>query len=157
MEAEVKSPYEVGDEELRNLFLLLTELSRKVYEELGSGFPEDIYQKALMVEMRDVGIRFQREVNIEIYYKDIPLGFDRPDFIIRPFSNGEVSVSKPIVIELKTVSKLKEEHITQGKTYLRSLIHSSDGELKECNHCILINFPKNDGEEVEIKLLERRV
>jgi len=156
MEVEIKNPYEEEDTSLRELLLLLGELSRKVYEELGSGFPEEIYQKALMVEMREAGIRFQREVNIEIYYKGIPLGFDRPDFVIRPFSNGRISVSKPVVVELKTVSKLKEDHITQGKTYLRSLPHSSDGELKECDHCILINFPKNDGKSVELILLERR-
>ncbi|GEM_PF-2033334 len=133
-------------------FKLIAELSEEVYRNLGEGFPEEIYQKALQFEMREKGISFQREVNIEIFYKGIPLGFDRPDFIVRPC---QLSGGKPVVIELKAVKKLGEKHITQAKTYLRSLPHASDGELKDCKHCILINFPDNNNGSVECFLIER--
>ncbi len=152
---ELAVPEEVGDREVRDIFKLLLEMSSEVYGELGAGFPEDIYQKALQVEMRQRGIRFQREVNIEIFYKQIPIGFDRPDFIIRPFSNGSMHLSKPVVVELKAVKKIEEKHKVQARTYLISLPHSSDGELNECRHCFLVNFPSNGADSIDILLIEK--
>ena len=154
---EITASDQIGDKGIRDLFDLFTSLSSEVYNELGAGFPEDIYQKALQLEMRERGIRFQREVNIEIFYKNVPIGFDRPDFIVRPFSNEYISLSKPVVVELKAVKKLNDSHKIQAKTYLVSLPHSSDGELKACRHCLLINFPSNGGNKVEMILIEREV
>ncbi len=146
---------QIEDNNLREFIMLLETLAKNVYEELGAGFPEHIYQKALALEMRNAGIRFQTEVNIEIYYKGVPLGSDRPDFMIRPFSNEKLCVNKPIVVELKVVSRLRDENIIQGQTYLISLPNSSDEELKSCSHCILINFPKNGEGNIELILLQR--
>ncbi len=151
---EFRSALEVPDAEIASIFELMIGLSNEVYATLGEGFPEEMYQKALQVEMREKNLRFQREVNIEIFYKNVPLGFDRPDFIIRPFENGTYTLSKPVVVELKAVKKLGDKHKTQAKTYLRSLPHASDGELKECRHCILINFPDNGSDSVEAILIE---
>ena len=154
---EVADPEQIRDREIKDLFELVKDLGSEVYSELGAGFPEEIYQKALQLEMREKGIRFQREVNIEIFYKNVPIGFDRPDFIVRPFSTEHFSLSKPVVVELKAVKKLNDGHKIQAKTYLVSLPHSSDGELKACRHCILVNFPSNGGSKVEMLLIEREV
>jgi len=145
----------IEDSEVREIFRTLRELSEEVYSNLGAGFTEDMYQRALQIEMREKGIRFQREVSVEIFYKNVPLGFDRPDFIIRPFRSGNIILSKPIVVELKTVKKLSAKNIVQGKTYLRSLPHASDNELKQCKHCFLVNFPDTEEGSVEIILIER--
>ncbi len=152
---EIPLPEQVGNSEVAELFGRIVSLSNEVYSTLGEGFPEDAYQRALQIEMREHGIRFQREVYIEIFYKGVPLGFDRPDFIIRPFEKGSYRLSIPVVVELKAVKKLNDKHKTQAKTYLRSLPFASDGELKNCRHCILINFPENGQSSVEAILIER--
>jgi len=152
---EFSSPSEVQSGDVAELFELLVSLANEVYSQLGEGFTEETYQRALQIEMREAGLRFQREVSIEIFYKGVPLGFDRPDFIVRPFDNGDRRLGVPVVVELKAVKKLSDKHRTQAKTYLRSLPLSSDGELKNCKHCILINFPENGQSCVEAVLIER--
>jgi GxxExxY protein len=149
-------PHEANShEEVGKLFHLIVDLSREVYSNLGEGFTEETYQRALQIEMRREGICFQREVNIEIFYKGHPIGFDRPDFIVRPFNNGSINLSLPVVIELKAVKKLNDKHRIQAKTYLRSLPHSSDVQLKNCKHCILINFTEAEDGDLEALLVER--
>jgi GxxExxY protein len=152
---EYSSPEEVADGSLSEFFKLMAGLCNEVYSALGEGFTEEMYQRALQIEMRKAGVRFQREVHIEIFYKGVPLGFDRPDFIVRPFTAGGLRLSVPVIIELKTTKKLSEKNKTQAKTYLRSIPHSSDGELKDCKHCLLINFPDMESEGVEAVLIER--
>ena len=151
---EVVKEEEIKREDVRDLFRELRRLAEEVYSNLGAGFPEEIYQKALQIEMRNAGIRFQREVHIEIFYKGVPLGFDRPDFIIRPFSNPKLNLSVPVIVELKTVKSLNDKHRTQVKTYLRSIPHASDEELRDCKHAILINFPDSSKSDIEMLLIE---
>ena len=152
---EVSSQEDISDKSIKNLYEIMHHLSNEVYSHLGEGFNEDVYQKALQVEMRNAGLCFQREVNVEIFYKGVPLSFDRPDFIIRPFQNEQCDLSVPVVVELKAVKKLSDKNKTQAKTYLRSLPFSSDAELKHCRHCILINFPESNKDSVELLLIER--
>ena len=144
----------VETEDVKSIFVALERISRKIFDELGEGFEEHIYQQALQIEMRELGISFQREVNIEIFYRGYPVGVDRPDFIIRPFRKGDFQLSVPVVVELKSVKKLKDDHFTQAKSYLKSLRYSSDGELKGCKHSFLINFPKDGECGVEVYLIE---
>ncbi len=60
----------------------IKKMAKEVYSNLGSGFNEDIYQRALAVEFGRSGMEYSREMNIEIYYKGYPLNLDRPDFIV---------------------------------------------------------------------------
>ncbi|MCS6958616.1 MAG: GxxExxY protein [Pseudanabaenaceae cyanobacterium SKYGB_i_bin29] len=124
---------------------LIQELANEVYSHLGAGFDEAIYQSALAYEMRKRQVSFQREINIEIVYKGVALGLDRPDFVIRPCKLGEIVLSTPIVLELKTVDSLSENHRNQVKAYLVSMKHSADPQLQSCKVGFLINFPKKEG------------
>ncbi len=133
---------------------LMEEIAKEIYSHLGAGFDESIYQSAMAYELRERGFRFQREVNIEIFYKGIPLGLDRPDFIIRPCQVNGLLIEKPVIIELKTVEKLNESHRAQLRAYLVSIKHSSDRELRSCQSGLLINFPKKNGQpEIEPLIL----
>ena len=152
----LKDSSSVDREDVRSIFVALDTVSRKIFDELGEGFEEHIYQQALQIELRELGISFQREVNIEIFYRGYPVGVDRPDFIIRPFRKGDFQLGVPVVVELKSVKKLRDDHFTQAKSYLKSLRHSSDGELKGCRYCFLINFPKDGECGVEVYLIELR-
>ena len=48
----------------------LFNISTDIFSELGSGFNEAVYQNALGIEFRKRNIKYLKEVNIEIFYKD---------------------------------------------------------------------------------------
>ena len=81
-----------------------------VHQALGNGFQEVIYQRALAIEMRLAGIRFHREYEMPIYYKDEKIGTRRVDFLLE----GVVSV------ELKAITKLEDVHFAQAINYLEA-------------------------------------
>lgn len=83
----------------------------EVHRNLGCGFPEYIYQRALAYELERAGLHFFREVEREIYYKDLilPIGKRRVDFI----------VEDKILIETKALSVIDELHIAQVLNYLK--------------------------------------
>jgi len=80
----------------------------EVHRVLGGGFQEVIYQRCLAIELEKAGILFAREVEQDIYYKEINVGSRRADFII----DGK------LVVELKALLKLENVHIAQAKNYL---------------------------------------
>lgn len=84
----------------------------QVHSFLGNGFQEVIYQRALALELRNVGLEFQREVEQEIFYRDFPkkIGTRRADFIVE----GKV------LVELKAINKLEEVHKAQILNYLKA-------------------------------------
>jgi GxxExxY protein len=81
-----------------------------VHSILGSGFQEVIYQRALAIEMNLDGIAFQREFEMEIFYKRDKIGTRRVDFLV----NGLIPV------ELKAVVELENYHFRQAINYLEA-------------------------------------
>ena len=93
------------------------ELTRKiiscameVHSILGNGYQEVIYQRALAHEFRLRGIRFKREVEMQVYYKGKLVGTRRVDFLVEDL----------ICVELKATSKLEPVHLAQAINYLES-------------------------------------
>jgi len=82
----------------------------KVHSALGNGFQEVIYQRALGIEMADVGINFSREYEMPVYYKNQHIGTRRVDFLVE----GIVSV------ELKAIIQLEDVHLAQAINYLEA-------------------------------------
>jgi GxxExxY protein len=83
----------------------------EVYNELGHGFSEEIYQESLEGELLARGIPFIAQPEIPIFYKGQKLRKRlRPDLLVF----GE------IVVELKAVSALVAEHHTQLLNYLKA-------------------------------------
>lgn len=80
----------------------------RVHSELGLGFQEIIYQRALEIEFTKNHISYLREEPQTLFYKGQPIGKRRSDFI----------VDDQIIIELKAVSKLQGEHFIQTKNYM---------------------------------------
>lgn len=81
-----------------------------VHSELGNGFQEVIYQRALEIEMADNGIDFSREYEMPVYYKKQQIGTRRVDFLVE----GLVSV------ELKAIIQLEDVHLAQAINYLEA-------------------------------------
>ncbi len=56
--------------------------SLNVHNQLGSGFQEFIYQRALAIEMMKENLEFVREYNMKVYYDDQEIGARRVDFFV---------------------------------------------------------------------------
>ncbi len=81
-----------------------------VHSAMGNGFQEVIYQRALEIEFRLLGINFGREVSIPVFYRGEQIGERRVDFLVE----GKISV------ELKALVQLENVHLAQGKNYLEA-------------------------------------
>jgi GxxExxY protein len=82
----------------------------EVHRILGNGFQEVIYQRALAIEFEQKGIRFQREFEMPIFYKEHPIGSRRADFL----------VEEKISVELKALINLEDAHLAQAINYLEA-------------------------------------
>ncbi|HET9136340.1 MAG TPA: GxxExxY protein [Candidatus Kapabacteria bacterium] len=82
----------------------------KVHREMGCGFQEVIYQRALEVEFINQQIPHSREHEIPIYYQGVKIGERRVDFLV----DGKIS------LELKALSKLEDIHLAQAINYLEA-------------------------------------
>jgi len=98
--------------------------SYSVYNELGSGHLEKTYEKALMKEFLNRGIRFKTQVVIPVKYSGEIVGSNRLDLV----------VEDKIIVELKTASNFDLNHIKQVNKYLAA----TDLKL-----AILLNFTKD--------------
>lgn len=82
----------------------------KVHSNLGNGFQEVIYQRAMEIEMPFENLSFQREMEMPIYYRDQQIGTRRVDFF----------VEEKIMVELKAIIKLEDVHLAQAMNYLEA-------------------------------------
>ena len=82
----------------------------EVHNNLGSGFLEIVYKDALEYEFRKSNIPYQREVEYEVNYKGIIL----PHKFFADFV-----VYDKIILEVKAVSHIVDEHIAQTINYLK--------------------------------------
>ena len=83
----------------------------EVHRELGSGFLEYVYEEALCHELNLREISFERQKELDIYYKDllIPQKY-KPDLI----------VENKVIVELKATSGLTEIEEAQLLNYLKA-------------------------------------
>ena len=82
----------------------------KVYNELGFGFLENVYQNALYFELINNQLKVEAQKAIKVYYKNIIVGNYKADLI----------VNEIIILELKAVESLMEEHELQLINYLKA-------------------------------------
>lgn len=113
--------YEELTEEIIRIFY-------KVYNSLGYGFPEKIYERALMIEFRKSGLSFENQFPVKIYYDGEDIGGYAADFVV----DGKV------VVEIKAIRELTLNDENQLLNYLTS----TDKEVG-----LLLNF----GVEPEVK------
>lgn len=82
----------------------------EVHKILGNGFQEVIYQRALALEFELHELRFSREFEMPIYYKENHIGTRRADFL----------VEDKISVELKALIKLEDVHLAQAINFLEA-------------------------------------
>jgi len=100
----------------------------EVHKELGSGFQEVVYQRALSMELQAAGIEHSREQDIKIYYKGKHIDTRRVDFIL-----------DECIVEIKARSELLPQDYVQTLNYLKS---------SRYRLALLINF---GGQKIEVK------
>lgn len=81
----------------------------RVHSYLGMGFPEIIYQRALLIELEKAGLNYQSEVEKEIYYQEQLIGKRRLDLIIE----------NKVLVELKAKRETDRGYYNQILNYLK--------------------------------------
>jgi GxxExxY protein len=107
----------------------------KVYNTLGYGFLEKVYENALFLELRNLGLFVEKQKQINVYYNNEKVGEYYADLI----------VSEVVIVELKAAESLCEEHEFQLINYLKAT---------EIEVGLLLNFGKNP--ELKRKILSNK-
>jgi GxxExxY protein len=95
----------------------------KVYNELGFGFLEKVYENALFLELKTMNIYSEKQKNIKVFYNKEIVGDYYADII----------VENKVIVELKAAEALCEEHEFQVINYLKAT---------EIEVGLLLNFGK---------------
>ncbi len=82
----------------------------KVYNELGTGFLETVYENSLVLVLRERGLKVDQQKELKVKFRDVIVGDYRTDLII----------DDKIIIEIKAVSKLIKAHEAQLIHYLKA-------------------------------------
>ena len=95
-----------------------------VYNKLGYGFLEKVYENALVIELRKLGLYVLSQHQIKVFYDDEQVGFYIADLL----------VNDCVIVEIKAAENLCEEHEAQLTNYLKAT---------EIEVGLLLNFGKN--------------
>ncbi|MBE9576612.1 GxxExxY protein [Flavobacterium proteolyticum] len=107
----------------QDLTSLILKTFYEVYNELGYGFLEKVYQNALLIELRKNGLEATPNKKIKVYYKGENVG----DYYV------DIIVNDTIILELKAADYIVEEFENQLLNYLKGT---------DCEIGLLLNFGK---------------
>jgi GxxExxY protein len=82
----------------------------KVYATLGYGFNEKVYENALVIELKKVGLVVEPQKRIQVHYEGEVVGEYLADIVINDC----------VIVELKAARTLAEEHEAQLLNYLKA-------------------------------------
>ena len=102
----------------------LVGLAYNVFNELGHGHLEKIYQKAYAKELKEAGILFKEQAPYQVIYKEEIIGNNFLDFLIE----------EKVIIELKRSDFYSKKYIDQVSNYIK---------VSNLRLAILINFTSN--------------
>jgi len=94
-----------------------------VYNKLGYGFLEKVYEKALEIECKKLGLKCLFQCPVEVFYDNEIVGFYIADMIVNQF----------VIVEIKAASAIAVEHEIQLINYLKAT---------EIEVGLLLNFGK---------------
>jgi GxxExxY protein len=104
----------------------ITEYAKTVFDTLGPGHSESVYHNAMEVVLRENNVPYASEVTVPIMFMGKGIGFHRLDTVLYcPEPAGHV------ILEYKSITRLKEQDEQQVKTYLKTTGYA---------YGILINF-----------------
>jgi GxxExxY protein len=125
MRTEINSRVLMESQNMKLRIEKVKTIARDVYRSLGSGFSEDVYDKAMQVGLRLAGINYESQKVIELKYKDPHVGEGYPDLVVR-------LGREKLIIELKAVgSEMGSAEEQQLRNYMKIL---------NINRGLLVNF-----------------
>ena len=81
-----------------------------VYNELGYGFLEKVYENAMLIELKSRGLKVESQKTIKVYFNETIVG----DYF------ADIVVEDKIILELKSCESLSPEHEVQLFNYLKA-------------------------------------
>ena len=81
----------------------------EVYGELGFGYLESIYKRAMTIALREAGLLVRPEIELNVRFRGRPVGTFRADLLIE----------EEVLVELKAARSIDSTHIAQLLNYLR--------------------------------------
>lgn len=126
--------------EIQKLISSVKSCAKEVYEELGEGWPECVYQKAMEVALREKKISYETQRILPISFKGHIVGESIPDLVIwaKLSKNKRIAV----VIDLKWEPYFKEDHKTQIIKYIQELKKQVKKGEEVFDTGFVINFVK---------------
>ena len=82
----------------------------KVYNTLGYGFLEKVYENSMVVALRKAWLKVEQQKNIKVYYESEEVGDYYADLLVEDL----------VIIELKAAKALSEDHEAQLVNYLKA-------------------------------------
>lgn len=82
----------------------------EVYNELGYGYLEKVYENALMIAMQETGLKVEQQKPVPVYFREKLVGEYFTDIL----------VEKKIIVEIKTIDMLSRIHFSQVLNYLKA-------------------------------------
>lgn len=89
---------------------VIIEAYYKVYNTLGYGFLEKVYENSMLLELRKLGLAVESQKRIRVYYENNPVGEYYADLL----------VENKVIVELKVAQVLMKEHTYQLINYLKA-------------------------------------
>lgn len=80
----------------------------RVYNTMGFGFLESVYEKCMMIELKKAGLKVESQHPITVYYEDEVVG----EFV------ADLVVEEEVIVELKSVRRIVQAHEVQLVNYL---------------------------------------
>ncbi len=81
-----------------------------VYNELGYGFLENVYENAMVVELTSLGVKVGQQVSVEVAYKKQQVGYYQADLV----------ADDAVIVELNAAADLTDKHKAQLRNYLKA-------------------------------------
>lgn len=131
---------------IKTLINTVKECAKDVYQQLGPGWNEGIYQKAMEVALRERKVAYETQRILPITFSGHVIGESIPDLVIWLPLKGKRTA---IVIDLKWEPYLKAEHHSQVAKYIQELKKQVKKKEEVLNIGIVINFAKEKSEKIE--------
>ena len=94
----------------KDLSYQIVKAGYEVFNELGPGFDEDVYEKALVIVLKKYKCVIEQQKRVKVYFQGQEVGLDKIDLIV----DGRV------ILELKAVSEIAPVHRQQALSYLKA-------------------------------------
>lgn len=124
---------------VEKVFEVLKSSSQEVMGELGTGWKEDTYQKAMEVALRNQGMTYETQRILPITFSGHVIGESIPDLVIWVM-DGSKKIA--VVVDLKADNAIKEEHEVQVQRYIKELRKQVKSGEKVWPTGMVINFVK---------------